>query len=134
MLIAIQLNRYVMVFFFFIPLSCIAIYESSFQRPKNGWLKNWLTNRDQGDSDADAERPEHRNPEVSGKDAEDGLAISKVPFEELVKVFPNTHQSSEGTILKEVVELREMMRMLSTRMEQLTDKISKTWFADVLDL
>lgn len=114
-----------MGFFFFIPLSCIAIYESSIQRPKNGWMKNWFMNRDQGDSEADVERPEHRNPEVGGKDAEDGLAISKVPFEELVKVFPNLHQSSAGTILKEIGELREIMRMLSTRMEQLADKVSK---------
>lgn len=125
MLIAIQFNRYVMGLFFFIPLSCIAIYESSLQQPKNSWMKNWLMNRDQGDSEADAERPEHRNPEVDGKDAEDGLAISKVPFEELVKVFPNTHQSSEGTILKEIGELRDIMGLLSKRMEQLADQVSK---------
>lgn len=33
-----------------------------------------------------------RNPEVDGVDGESGLKISKVHFEELIKVFPNTHE------------------------------------------
>lgn len=40
----------------------------------------------------DEDNPAVRNPEVDGEDGDSGLKISKVPFEELVKVFPNTHE------------------------------------------
>lgn len=120
-----QLNRYVMSVVFFIPLACIAFYESILQAPKHNWMKTWLLNRDQADSEEDAERPANRNPEVDGKDAEEGLAISRVPFEELIKVFPNTHQSSEATILKEVGELRGVVELLAKRIEELSGHIAK---------
>jgi hypothetical protein len=40
--------------------------------------------------------PETRDPEIYGEDAEGGLKISKVSFDELVSVFPNTTQVSSG--------------------------------------
>lgn len=40
----------------------------------------------------DEDNPAVRNPDVDGEDGESGLKISKVPFEELIKVFPNTHE------------------------------------------
>ena len=37
-----------------------------------------------------ADTPEYRDPDVDGEDAARGLKISRVPFEELVRVFPDT--------------------------------------------
>lgn len=40
--------------------------------------------------------PEFQDPEVDGEDAAAGLRISKVPFKELISVFPDvTHVSDE---------------------------------------
>jgi len=114
-----QLNRYVMSVIFFVPLCCIALYETTLQTPQNNWMKNWLLNRDQADSSIEAESATSRNPQVDGEDAANGLEISRVPFAELVKVFPNTHQSSEATVLKEIGELRGLMEMLVKRVEDL---------------
>jgi hypothetical protein len=73
---------------FLIPLSLIALFESTFNTRKNNWMKNWLRGNDEGEAD----EPTNRDPEVDGKDAEDGLVISRVKFAELIKVFPNTEQ------------------------------------------
>lgn len=84
---SLQLNRIVMRFVFFIPLAMIALFESTVGNDqKQTWMKNWLRGNDEGAEDY----PESRDPEVD--DDEDGLKISKVPFSELVKVFPNTAQ------------------------------------------
>jgi hypothetical protein len=66
---------------FCLPLSVIAFYESTIRTNKN-----WLRGIDEGEADA----PEHQDPEVDNED--EGLSISKVPFAELIKVFPNTQQ------------------------------------------
>ena len=109
---------------FFIPLCCIALYEVTFQSPKNNWLKNWLLNRDQADLSIDSECTASQNPEVDGEDAENGLEISKIKFAELVKVFPNTHQSSEATILKEIGELRGLVTVLVKKVEELGAEVA----------
>ena len=75
----------VMSVLFFIPLVTIGIFEAELDPSKNKWVKDWLANPDQGMDDS----PEARDPEVDGEDAE-RLKISKVPFEELIKVFPDT--------------------------------------------
>jgi hypothetical protein len=71
---------------FFIPMAIVALYESS--PSKNRWLENFMTGPPLDEIDSAAAR----DPEVDGADAENGLVISKVPFSELVKVFPNTHE------------------------------------------
>jgi hypothetical protein len=121
---SLQLNRYVMSAIFFIPLYCIALYEVTLQSPKNNWLKNWFLNRDQADSSTDSEGAACQNPEVDGEDNENGLKISRIQFAELVKVFPNTHQSSEATVLKEIVELRGLVEMLVKRIEDLGAEVA----------
>jgi hypothetical protein len=83
-----QLNKIVMTAIFILPLSLIALFESTFNTRRNSWMKNWLRGNDEGEADA----PTNRDPEVDGKDAEDGLVISRVKFVELIKVFPNTEQ------------------------------------------
>jgi len=73
-----------MSFIFLIPLTAIALYESSSNNEyKNRWVECWL----HGD-DEDAENSvENRNPTVDDPNCQ-GLEISKVSFEELVRVFP----------------------------------------------
>jgi hypothetical protein len=72
---------------FFIPLILIAFYESAFDKRKHTWMNNWFRGNDEGATDEIA----NRDPGVDDP-ACNGLVISKVPFEELVKVFPNTAQ------------------------------------------
>lgn len=74
-----------MTVLFFVPLVAISVFEAELDPSKNKWVKDWLANPDQGMDDS----PEARDPEVDGVDA-DRLTISRVPFEELVKVFPDT--------------------------------------------
>lgn len=71
---------------FFIPLAMIAVYETTFMS-RHAWMKHWWSGNDEGEDD----RPEYRDPVVDETDGQ-GLVISKVPFTELVKMFPNTEQ------------------------------------------
>lgn len=107
---------------FFIPLACIALYESTIQTSRNSWMNNWLLNRDQSDSE---DSPASRDPEVDGQDGEDGLEISKVKFSELIKVFPDTYQSSEATVMKEIGDLKALVEALGKKIEQLGESVSK---------
>lgn len=72
----------------------IALYEST------QWKKNWLDDFiDVTPSDAD-DSPTARDPDVDGEDARNGITISTVPFSELVKVFPNTHEVSPNVCIQ----------------------------------
>lgn len=54
------------------------------------WMANWLLS----DEEVDTENPVVLDPVVEGPDADQGFEISKIPFDELVKRFPNTEQVS----------------------------------------
>ena len=73
--------------FFFIPLTVIAIYESTINKSKYVWMEHWF----RGDDEAAEDCPENRDPEVNDPNCE-GLVICKVPFDELVKAFPKIDQ------------------------------------------
>lgn len=121
-----------MGFIFFIPLTFIALFESVFDRRKHTWMDSWFRGNDEGEEDS----PENRNPDVDDAGV-GGLKISKVPFEELIKVFPNTSQvswmffavdstlltisaqSSEATILKEIDEIKKQLQVLMQQLGQL---------------
>ncbi|KIY49452.1 hypothetical protein FISHEDRAFT_41344 [Fistulina hepatica ATCC 64428] len=107
-----QLNRCIMTVLFFLPLSAVAFYESVFRNESgHWWIRMWLGS-DEGDEDS----PEARDPEVNdGHD--DGLTISKVPFSELIKVFPDTTQSSEATIIKEIRDLKAQLNEVMAKLE-----------------
>jgi hypothetical protein len=118
-----------MTVLFFIPMMVIALYEST------QWKKNWLD--DFIDGRAARRRttvPLARDPDVDGEDARSGLAISTVPFSELVKVFPNIHevspisiynclrgqillQSSETCIIKEIHQVKAQLDALTKRLD-----------------
>jgi len=68
----------------------IAFYEASF-RTENAWVKNWV----RGFDDIE-EGSQIRDPNVADDECH-GFQISKVPFEELVKVFPDTQQVGDLT-------------------------------------
>jgi len=94
-----KLNRSVMSVLFFIPMTVIALYESF--SPKKRWLDDFIN----GPPLEDADSPHARDPDVGGEDAASGLVISRVPFSELVKAFPNTHESSETSIIREIHQI-----------------------------
>lgn len=102
------INKYVMGTIFFIPLAVIALYEAELDPSKNKWVKNWLSHSDQGFEDD----PEAQDPEPDDEDAANGLRISRVPFKELISVFPDTTQSSEAVILGEVRDLKNQIEEL----------------------
>ena len=116
---------------FCIPLTAIALFESlrwNRQKP-NSWLNHWFRGDDEGADDS----PANRNPTVDDPNCQ-GLQISKVPFEDLITVFPNTQmvcpmslgpfysadrlfQSSEAIIVKELDALKKQMEALTKALE-----------------
>jgi len=107
-----KLNRWVMSVLFFVPMVFIALHESLLDPRKNKWMNNWVNGSFEADDSAQA-----RDPEVDGVDADRGMKICTVPFEEIVKSFPNTQQSSENTILKELDVLKKKLDALTKLLE-----------------
>ncbi|KAJ6628925.1 hypothetical protein B0H10DRAFT_2160819 [Mycena sp. CBHHK59/15] len=107
-----RLNRIVMAGIFFVPLTLIAFYESALDTNNHVWMKRWLSGNDEGEGD----RPEDRDPEVDEGNGM-GRVISKVPFVELVRAFPNTKQSSEALMLKEIVGLKKQLALVLEKLD-----------------
>lgn len=105
-----KINRSVMSTIFFIPLCIVALSEAG--RMDRSWVTKWL----RPEQDEAADDPAARDPAVEGVDAERGLQISKIEFSQLVKRFPNTEQSSEEVILKEIKELQGKLHLLIERL------------------
>ncbi|KAH9927239.1 uncharacterized protein B0H18DRAFT_1084767 [Fomitopsis serialis] len=103
-----RVNRCVMMVLFFIPLCAIALYEAELDPSKNRWIRDFFTHPDEGGEDT----PEFEDPGVHPGDRAKGLEISRVPFEELVKAFPDTTRSNEALMLNEIEMMREQMREL----------------------
>ena len=79
-----------MTVIFCLPLSVIALWESLVENGlgKNKYVATWMSPLD-GDEDDNADV---RDPKVNDDEQEEddrGMQISKVPFDELTKVFPN---------------------------------------------
>ncbi|KJA29836.1 hypothetical protein HYPSUDRAFT_60682 [Hypholoma sublateritium FD-334 SS-4] len=109
-----KLNRYVMGTIFFIPLIFIALFESMLSDRKHTWMNTWFRGNDEGEEDS----PASRNPPVDDPNYP-GLEISKVSFEELVKVFPNTSQSSEAVIVHEINDMKKQLQELLKKLDKL---------------
>ncbi|KAJ7284134.1 calcium activated cation channel [Mycena rebaudengoi] len=103
-----KLNRFIMGIIFFIPLTMIAFYESVIDTSHSVWMKRWLSGNDEGEED----RPEDRDPAVDEGTDSLGRIISKVPFDRLVKAFPNTNQSSEALMLKELDDVKQQLALI----------------------
>lgn len=80
-----QINHYVMLVIFFVPMVFIGFFEAVIDPNRNVWLREWVHGAVAADDTPDA-----RDPKVTGKDAERGFVICKVPFAELIKEFPKT--------------------------------------------
>ncbi|KAK2466056.1 hypothetical protein APHAL10511_001698 [Amanita phalloides] len=106
-----RLNRYVMTVIFFIPLSIIALYETARERKRGSWMEHWLAGYENGQEDS----PQIRNPSVNDP-ACPGKEISRVPFEELIKVFPNTYQSIDATILNEINSVKGQLAIIMDKL------------------
>lgn len=95
-----NINRFMMMICFFVPLMVIAVYEAYLSPSKNRWLKSLLRSPDEGEDDT----PLFQNPEPGEEDVMRGMKISKVPFEQLVKALPDTtHVSSHFLKLQELL-------------------------------
>lgn len=103
------LNRIVLTVVLFIPLSVIALMEARLQSPHT-----WLNGTAGIDTEDDDARPEARDPAAG----DDGLVISRVPYQELISAFPNTHESSEASVLREIRLLKEQLNGLTKLLEQ----------------
>lgn len=124
-----------MTIVFFVPLSAIAFFEASWTQ--TSWMIHWLN----GEDEIDFDNPTIINPVVEGPEEEHGLQISKVPFDKLVRKFPNTAQvcfrvcaiycrslddptqSTEATILKELSDIQESLHVLSEQIHQLRTSV-----------
>ena len=95
-----RLNRIVLTVVLFIPLSVIALLETQVRSPHT-----WMNGTAGIDTEDDDALPEARDPPTG----DDGLVISRVPYQELITVFPNTHESSEASILREIRSLKEQL-------------------------
>lgn len=73
-----------MTILFCVPLLAIAFFEASWVQ--RSWVAHWLN----GEDAIDFEDPSIIDPVVEGPEAEYGLQISKVPFNQLVRKLPNT--------------------------------------------
>ena len=118
---------------FCIPMSCVTLFEAAFDPSRNILLREWANVTIALDDTPDA-----RDPRVTGKDAERGLVISKVPFAELIKEFPRTtmvcqtllimsaatnvgrFKSAEATIMG---ELDKRMNALNKRVDGIEEKM-----------
>jgi hypothetical protein len=74
-----------MLVLFFVPVVFVSFFEAVIDPNRNVLLREWAHTSIVSDDSPDA-----KNPKVTGEDAERGLVISKVPFSELIKEFPNT--------------------------------------------
>jgi len=106
-----KLNRYILLVVFFIPLCLIALYESLFRTDRHNWAKSWFRysagfNEDDG--------PLSKNPTV---DEPSGLKISRVPFEDLTRCFPNTELGTEAIIMAELRNVRAQLDELMSRLD-----------------
>ncbi|KAF9057937.1 calcium activated cation channel [Panaeolus papilionaceus] len=109
-----KVNRWVMSVVFFIPLCVIALCESAFDSRRHVWMESWF----RGDNEGEQDSPTSRNPEVDDP-ACHGLEISRVPFEELIQVFPNSGQSMESSIINEIQDVKRQLDALMEKLGQI---------------
>ncbi|CCA68110.1 related to YVC1-vacuolar cation channel [Serendipita indica DSM 11827] len=111
-----KLNRAIMRTLFWIPLTCIALFEATLDPRKNEFTKAWF---EANEEEAD-DNPEYQDPDVDS--GEPGV-ITKTKFEDLVREFPNTSQSMEATIINEIQKLRQRLDELTAKMTEPSDRV-----------
>lgn len=83
-----------MIILFWPILILIGLFESHLDARKNKYMRNYFgVAQDDGEEDD----PAVQNPAV-GSEEEDGMQISRVPFDKLVSAFPNSYQVCDWLI------------------------------------
>ncbi|KAG8881203.1 hypothetical protein FRB97_009772 [Tulasnella sp. 331] len=103
-------NRVVMSVVFCVPLMIIALWESQLSARSSALLSHVFDSLEDGEEDD----PGRKDPSTEN---EDGMEISRTPFDELIKRFPNTFQSAEESILNEIKLLSKRIDELSKRLD-----------------
>ncbi|KAM0755923.1 calcium activated cation channel [Meredithblackwellia eburnea MCA 4105] len=111
------LNRYLMGALFFIPLTCIALFESYFDASRLEAFRN-LTQEADEYSAADEDPEPCSQADEHGSAEPEGMKISTVPFSELKKALPSLTRSTEGEILWEIKALRSELADLRKKVEK----------------
>ncbi|KAG8909839.1 hypothetical protein FRC00_009336, partial [Tulasnella sp. 408] len=106
-----QYNRIVMTIVFFIPLAVIALIESQLGIRATSIMGSLYDHVDEGEE----EDPKNQDPET---DRENGMEISRVTFDDLVKEFPDSYQSMEASILAEINTLKHRIAELSAKLDK----------------
>ncbi|KAH8118466.1 calcium activated cation channel, partial [Phellopilus nigrolimitatus] len=106
-----KINRRIMSVLFCVPLLAIAFWETTLNTNTNKFMKSWFSPADEGEEDD----PANQNPDVNEPD---GTRICRVPFEELVKAFPDTRVSADTNILSEVQALRKQLEFLTEKLDR----------------
>ncbi|WWC60249.1 uncharacterized protein I303_102815 [Kwoniella dejecticola CBS 10117] len=101
----INLNRYIMSTLFFIPLTLIALFESQIAHSRSQRLRAYFS----GPPPDEEGDPKVEDPTV---DDDSQGEISKVKFEDLVKVFPNTALTEGALVQREIKDLRKQLDRL----------------------
>lgn len=101
----IELNRYTMTVLFFVPLAFIALFESQISHSKNRSISAYF-NEPPPDEEGD---PVIEDPTCEG---DDNGEISRIKFENLISVFPNTALTESAVIHQEMKTMRKQLDRL----------------------
>ncbi|WVF67133.1 hypothetical protein IAT40_001878 [Kwoniella sp. CBS 6097] len=101
----ISLNRFVMSTIFFVPLVIIAFFESQIAHSRSQRLRAYFS----GPPPDEEGDPKVEDPVC---DDDDEGEITKVKFEELIKVFPNTALTESAVVHREIKVMREQLDRL----------------------
>ncbi|WOO78518.1 Calcium channel YVC1 [Vanrija pseudolonga] len=104
----VRLNRYAMTVLFFVPLTLIAVYESAIHG--SGRLHNYFAEPIPEDED---------DPKVINPTSDDPAGeITRVPFDELIKAFPDTTMTESAVILEKISSLRRQLEQLEKELKK----------------
>jgi hypothetical protein len=94
--------------------------ESVFRTKENNWAKSWFRYSAGFEED---DGPSSRDPEVSEAN---GLRISRVPFDEIKRHFPNTELGTEAILMNELKSVRAQLEILMGRLDGIQSHTSGT--------
>ncbi|GAA5824388.1 hypothetical protein JCM11251_000401 [Rhodosporidiobolus azoricus] len=111
-----KINRVLMSFLFFIPISCIAIWETHFDPISARDLDSLVAEQDdyqEPEEDPEPYRTHGRDEgEFDHSGEPEGMEISKVKFKDLKEKMPDLTRSTEGKTLTIVIELSKELKAL----------------------
>ncbi|GAA5874877.1 hypothetical protein JCM1840_003912 [Sporobolomyces johnsonii] len=118
-----KINRWLMGVLFFLPICCIALFESHFDTKRSEDFQSLLAEPDEYQEPEEDPKPwrganDNGAADDMGEPEAEGKEISRVKFEELKKKMPDLTRSTEGEILWQVKELRKELASLREELEK----------------